>query len=151
MKLLITKLNHKLNTFLKLSFLEKSLVIQGLILLPLIHFYLQLKGLKKTQVLLTKLVPKFKQINNNNHNNLSQIFRIAKTIKIISKYYPFATCLRQSLLLWYLLKKEGIESKLCIGVRKEKKQLLAHAWVEYQGFAINETNNINQIFVNLIT
>ncbi len=45
---------------------------------------------------------------------------------------PFRpTCLERSLVLWWLLQRDGIQSDLRIGVRKDEGELKAHAWVEY--------------------
>jgi hypothetical protein len=49
-----------------------------------------------------------------------------------------ATCLRRSLVLWYLLRKEGIESELRFGVRKVSDEIIGHAWVEIDGSVIND-------------
>jgi len=52
-----------------------------------------------------------------------------------------ATCLRRSLLIWWLLRREGIESALRIGVRHEAGTLQAHAWVEHEGVPFGEMND----------
>jgi len=49
-----------------------------------------------------------------------------------------ASCLEESLTLWWLLAKQGIESDLRIGVRKAEGSFEAHAWVERNGDALNE-------------
>jgi len=49
-----------------------------------------------------------------------------------------ASCLEESLTLWWLLAKHGIFSELRIGVRKDAQSFEAHAWVERDGFALNE-------------
>lgn len=48
------------------------------------------------------------------------------------------TCLEESLGLWYLLQRQGIASRLRIGVRKSNGKFEAHAWVEYGGVALNQ-------------
>jgi hypothetical protein len=50
------------------------------------------------------------------------------------------TCLEESLALWYFLRRQGIPSKLRIGVRKIADKFEAHAWVEYQGQALNQSD-----------
>jgi hypothetical protein len=42
-----------------------------------------------------------------------------------------ATCLRESLVLYALLRRRGAAPTLRIGVRKSGPMLAAHAWVEY--------------------
>lgn len=53
-----------------------------------------------------------------------------------------ATCLRRSLLLWWLLKREGIETVVRVGVNRESGTLNAHAWVEYLGRPVNDADDI---------
>lgn len=48
------------------------------------------------------------------------------------------SCLAKSLALWWLLGREGIQSHLRIGARKENGKFEAHAWVELGGVALNE-------------
>lgn len=47
-------------------------------------------------------------------------------------------CLSRSTTLWWLLRRQGIPSELRIGVRKEGEKLHAHAWIEYEGVAVND-------------
>lgn len=47
-----------------------------------------------------------------------------------------ATCLEQSLALWWLLGRRGIASELRVGVRKDGEKFEAHAWVECCGVAL---------------
>ena len=58
----------------------------------------------------------------------------------IASRYPFrwALCLPRSLALLWWLKARGIQADLRIGVRKEGQELIAHAWVEYQGRVLND-------------
>ena len=48
------------------------------------------------------------------------------------------SCLEESLTLWWLLARQGIDSEIRIGVRKESSCFEAHAWVESVGIALNE-------------
>lgn len=145
--MIIIKLIRKLNSFFSLSFLEKFLLIQAIFLLPLIHLSLKLKGVKYTEKILTDLASKTKIKN----QDITLVFMTAKMVKIASKYQSWATCLRRSLVLWYLLKKQGFDSKLCIGVRKEKGDFEAHAWVEFQGIPLNENDHLKEMFVTFET
>jgi len=49
-----------------------------------------------------------------------------------------STCLEKSLAPWWLLARQGIPSSLRIGTRKADGQFEAHAWIEYEGAALNE-------------
>jgi Transglutaminase-like superfamily len=49
-----------------------------------------------------------------------------------------ATCLRQSLVLYGLLERRGVPSRLRFGVAKRGPVFAAHAWVECDGVARDE-------------
>ena len=53
-----------------------------------------------------------------------------------------ATCLRRSLVLWYLLRRDGIDSDLRLGVRKQGSGVFGHAWVEIDGTVINDEPDV---------
>lgn len=50
-----------------------------------------------------------------------------------------ATCLRQSLLVYWLLRRRGLKPELRLGVRKDEGTLDAHAWIELEGHALSPT------------
>ena len=54
------------------------------------------------------------------------------------------TCLVESLALWYLLQEQSIPAQLRIGVRKLSDKFEAHAWVEYDGVALNQVDEAHQ-------
>jgi hypothetical protein len=85
----------------------------------------------------------------NGENSISeQILTTASMVKIAAKYYKWATCLRKSLALWFLLQRQGITSELQIGTRFEKEEFQAHAWVEYQGYVVGEPSGVKQHFAS---
>ncbi|MGH9545984.1 MAG: lasso peptide biosynthesis B2 protein, partial [Terriglobales bacterium] len=53
-------------------------------------------------------------------------------VRAVSRYVPRATCLTQALVLHILLRWEGLQSRIRIGVSKDAGQFEAHAWVESQ-------------------
>jgi hypothetical protein len=44
-----------------------------------------------------------------------------------------STCLRESLVLYVLLRRRGAAPRLCLGVKKDAGRLAAHAWIECAG------------------
>ena len=62
-------------------------------------------------------------------------------------------CLSQSLALWALLRAQGLETGLRIGVAKQDPlnafnpdNFRAHAWVEYQGSVLNDSAEVVRRF-----
>jgi Transglutaminase-like superfamily len=56
-------------------------------------------------------------------------------------------CLERSLVLWWLLRRRGIEAVLRIGVRKDSHRFEAHAWVELDSEVLNGTSEEHRHFV----
>ena len=70
--------------------------------------------------------------------NKQRARQIARLVRAAANHGLYrANCLEQSLVLWYLLKRNGLESQIRFGARKEEDQLQAHAWVECGGIALN--------------
>ena len=62
---------------------------------------------------------------------------LAQLAAIAGRHGPIrATCLRQSLLVYWLLRRRGLMPELKIGVRKQELVVDAHAWVELAGQAL---------------
>lgn len=59
---------------------------------------------------------------------------VAGSVRATSKFVPYATCLTQALATKTLLRLNGQDSQMRIGVDKdEKESFLAHAWIEIDG------------------
>lgn len=61
------------------------------------------------------------------------------------------TCLRQALLVQWLLCRRGLAAELRIGVRKLDSALDAHAWVELDGVALGEPDLAHAKFTDDLT
>ncbi len=58
-------------------------------------------------------------------------------VAMAAAFYPGrAQCLERSLVLYYVLRKQGVEVRYCHGV--QPWPLISHAWVEYRGEVIND-------------
>ena len=63
----------------------------------------------------------------------------AWAVAAAAHHAPFSTtCLQRSLTLWWLLRRQGIDSELRIGVAKAAGEFRAHAWLERDGEVIND-------------
>jgi hypothetical protein len=69
--------------------------------------------------------------------------RSAGWINAAARYpRPWARCLQHSLALCLLLERRGFNTQLKIGVRKSGGDLEAHAWVEYFGKVLNDSQDV---------
>ncbi len=129
---------EKLRRFSALDGPAQKLFLQSLALLPLVSLSLRWRGFRATQTALQKIIPN--RLPEQTPDHASR--RIALTAHMVNAadrhglLHP--SCLAKSLTLWWLLGRQGIEARLRIGIRKEKDNFEAHAWVEREGTALNE-------------
>ena len=121
---------------------EWRLLAQLVLLLPAIGAALHLLGFKRTRDLLGRLSPLSTPTEQlDTAQACAKAQRIARLLRIAANHGLYrATCLRQSLALWWLLKRRGIPAELRIGVRKDGAGLNAHAWVEFDGTPLGREN-----------
>jgi Transglutaminase-like superfamily len=58
-----------------------------------------------------------------------------------------STCLEQSLVLCWMLRRRGMSPVLRVGARKDADRLEAHAWVEIDGIALGDDAGQHAHFV----
>lgn len=110
---------------------EKLLLGKSLFLVAFIGLILRIvpfKFLKKS--LAARLAAKAKQ----KPIDWKQINLIVRSVRSVSRFVPFATCLPQAVTAMFLIKSKGQPSELKIGVAKDEEQnFKAHAWLEING------------------
>ncbi len=52
------------------------------------------------------------------------------------------TCLRRSLTLKRMLQRRNISATLHIGIKRNGVKVDAHAWIEYNGFVLNDSTDV---------
>jgi hypothetical protein len=133
---------ERLRRFSALERTARGLFLRAAALLPLISLSLRLRGFRKTQTFLQR----FLSLPRDSADS-SEPGRVDLTVRMVraavrhSVGHP--TCLEESLALWWLLGRQGIETELRIGVRKHDKKFEAHAWVEHAGTALNEPESLH--------
>lgn len=146
---------RKYRSFWRLDGDDRWLLLQSFLLLFLVAISLNFWGFKRTQAFFKLKKPGFcDNVGNNSETwekkpgfSTSKIIKTARMVQLAAKYcQPWANCLKTSLVLWGLLRRQGIESELRIGVKKDEGNFAAHAWVEWQGFVLNDTQNVRDRF-----
>jgi hypothetical protein len=151
----------------ELSADERWLLAQALVLLPLTFAGVYALGVGRSQRLLTRVARCGKRCYGNSlvsemgSGKESKVFRgdeaSAERASVIARIVQNAAyhglyrvnCLPQALVVQFLLMRNDIESKVRFGARKEDGRLLAHAWVECQGIALNEAKDACKPFLPL--
>ena len=124
----------------------RKLFVQAFFLFPWVALGLKLFGFRHTQKAMEGLFPlAAKRLESNECHAV--ISTTARQVSGTAHYcQPWSNCLKKSLVLWGLLRQKGIDSELCIGVRRETAPFEAHAWLECQGYILNEMPEVHQHF-----
>ena len=140
------KLDDYTRRFLGLPPADRRLFMQAELLFVLTWTGLRIVGFRRCQNLLSRLATR-------HHTRGSVADVSSSTLRTVSMVRAAArhtlgkpTCLSQSLVCWTLLRRQGIESDLRIGTRRESGKFEAHAWVEYQGQVLNDRPDVRQRF-----
>ena len=114
------------------------LFLRALAMLPLVSLSLRLRGFQPTRSTLQRtLARRTPQVDSDSLN--MKMVLAAHMVNAADRHgLVHPSCLAKSLTLWWLLGRQGITSRLRIGIRKQNDQLEAHAWVEREGVALNE-------------
>lgn len=119
---------------------ERGLFLRALLLLPVAAVGLRLLGLRRFQALLMRRL----LLRAAGQADMERAQRVALTINRAACNGLYrANCLQRSFVLWWLLRRRGIDTQLRIGVRKRGARFEAHAWLEYDGIVLNDDADIS--------
>jgi Transglutaminase-like superfamily len=128
---------ERLRRFRALEPAARGVFLRAAILLPLLSLSLRVRGFGGTQASLQRFLPAAnKEPCTTRETGAALSARMVRAAVHHGLGSP--NCLEESLALWWLLGRQGIASQLRIGIRKESTKLEAHAWVEFEGVALNE-------------
>lgn len=135
--------------FWRLSWSERWLLIQALLLLPLTALAIRLLGFKTWQTVLCRLsrIDIAETPRRGISTDVERIEVTARMVRLAARRgIVRPNCLNQSCVLWWLLRRHGIQSDLRIGVRRQENQFEAHAWVEREGVVISDDEDVHDRF-----
>lgn len=140
-------MNSAWQRFCRLSSLERSMFLCGIILLPATAFALRFTGIHNIETLLNAR-PEQNSVQTKTADRewwLAQSGR--RMVEAASRYgIVRGNCLSKSIVLWHLLRRQGVEARLHVGARKDGAAFEAHAWVELDGQPINESSDVRKRF-----
>ena len=132
-----------------LSPAERLLLIQAIVALPLVSASLRLVGFRRTEGLLERMGGAT-QRETPQPSALQPAEMLAGLVDTAGAYSPLpAVCLPRALTLRWLLRRQGIAGALCFGVQPAGDLLHAHAWVEVEGVALGETEEMTERYAAL--
>ena len=122
---------------------ERRLLIVACAAMPLVASGLSLFGFRRLHAVMARWPrPRSSRLATDSLRS-ARARSTAKIVAIAALRGPVrASCLRRSLLVWWLLRREGIEAVLRVGVNREGGTLHAHAWVEYEGRPLNDADDV---------
>jgi hypothetical protein len=124
-----------------------GLFLRAAALLRLISLSLRTRGFRSTQLSLQRYLSKIAPGTASSLHSGTDA-RVKLTARMVRsaahRSFRKATCLEKSLALWGLLGQQGIASSVRIGARKYGEKFEAHAWVECNGMALNEPEQMHR-------
>jgi hypothetical protein len=141
---------EQLRRFSALDGDARWMFVRAAVLLPLISLSLRIRGFRFTQGALQTLAGGAKDaaVNRSSCRGCSSSLRLqsaARMVRAAARRSLIKTgCLEESLALWFLLRREGIAADLRIGARKIAGNFDAHAWVECDGEALNQVEEVHR-------
>lgn len=128
--------------FWSLAWRERWLLMTALVMQPAVAASLRLLGFRSTCALLQATSPAPAR------PAAAPRRPVAATARMVDvaahRGAPRGTCLTRSLTLWWLLRWQGVDSDLRIGVRRSDRKFEAHAWLERDGVVLNDRPDVSQ-------
>jgi hypothetical protein len=140
---------ERLRRFSSLDSEARGSFLRAAVLLPVISVSLKIRGFRATQESILRFLAHPQQVSQKNSARLlADVERTRLTVRMVNAAVHHAwrssTCLEKSLVLWWLLGRQGIASELRIGARKVQDKFEAHAWVERQGIAVDDPQQLHR-------
>lgn len=126
----------RLGKFIALPRAERSMLLAALVGLPLVTAGIRLFGYKRMRALLAGSEVRLPRPSDSIRADAE---RVARMVRLAARHGAVrGTCLSRALLLWRMLSRRGIPSEIRFGVRTDGAAMEAHAWVEQQGYSLDD-------------
>lgn len=130
----------------ELSVKERLILLEALFLLPLAGILLRLFRYQKVLHGLQRMTPLRRRPSA--EETAERMKRMGKLVNIAAWRGAYrATCLRRSLVLWWMLRRRGMDSRIRVGVRNDGGEFASHAWVEWEEQVINDAADVAASYV----
>jgi hypothetical protein len=117
------------------------------LLLPPLNAGLRILGYQRLRVFLAAHPRNLLKYEGSEIDAVEASKHVSYLVTVVSRYGLYhATCLRRSLLIWWWLRRKGIQTELRIGVQKRNGQLYAHSWIKLGDEIINESTEVERNF-----
>lgn len=142
-----SSLGRRWRRFVTLSPADRLLFLKLWLLLGGVSLLLRVLDFQRARRLLVPFLPAAKSLAAIPEDAMSYALRVGHLARIAGRHVPTnGSCLRQSLLVWWLLRRRGLPAELRIGI-SQSGGFAAHAWVELEGQPINDSADVANRFV----
>jgi hypothetical protein len=126
---------------------ERRQTVAAVVWLPLVTLGLRGLGFRRLRTGLARLAPPPAGSLEPSPTDEAHAAAVARAVSRAGRYGAVrGSCLAQSLAVWWLLRRRGLEAEVCIGVRGPTDTLEAHAWVEHRGRVLTDTADVRMRF-----
>ena len=141
-------MNKRIQQLKVLSLEEWWLLLSAMVLLPLVALSLRMRGFKRTQKSMRRFIPEESNITEPAEAEMKKARVLARMVAVAAGHGAYrANCLKQSLVLWWMLARRGIKSEIVFGLQKDAvEDFNAHAWVECNGVNLSDSDEVQQRF-----
>jgi Transglutaminase-like superfamily len=128
-----------------LSAAQWRVVFSSVVILAPIQLMLKTRGLKRTATLLAARSDRpLGIIDRAEAASISEAVSLVAGRRVVG-----ALCLGRSLLLWFLLRRRGMDAQLVVGTNAPVADTwTAHAWVELDDQPINDTADVRERYAS---
>ncbi|MCE9582350.1 MAG: lasso peptide biosynthesis B2 protein [Planctomycetes bacterium] len=117
---------------------ERTLAAKAAALQAVVVPALKVFGFGKVKTMVSALAP-LRKTGPQGEEAVARAREAARVVHgVARRSLPRATCVPRSLILWALLRRIGIESRIRFGAKAAGKGIEAHAWVEVGGEPVGE-------------
>lgn len=117
-------------------------------LVPTMHVVVRVIGFNRLQQRVLRVAPSTSRVT---ATDAQALRRCVVNVNRVKRYSPLrGNCLSQSFALVWMLRREGLEPQLRLGVRIQDAKFDAHAWVEYDGRVLNDSQDVHTRFAPLV-
>ena len=137
-----------LRRFLRLPYFQKLLFVQAAVWLLATGLALSWLGYRRWFTSLQRRAARRPVQGSSPLEDPREFARAAsRLVSAAARRLPLPrNCLRESLVLWWLLQQRSITCELRLGGRRAQERFEAHAWVELQGEVLNDSPDVAMRF-----
>ncbi len=123
---------------------QRRILLRAVGLLPLVAVTLRRRGFGPVQATLARFARRSPRPGRHAPPALDVSTVVAVVDLAASKGFTEANCLERSLVLWFLLRREGVDTEVRAGVQGSPgtESATFHAWVEHENRVINDTPDV---------